>query len=357
MLGGLWNYIKKLFSGKSRRRQRLEKRQEDVARRVRIRQSGGTYLQRAFKTKRWKQTQVQGGQPPVWPDTKAAGPPVEKNTPQEALERRVAPPESPDVFTHTPAPEATREPPADTGGHVVKPKAFLDDEGNETGQQVPPEGPEESPEPAEPAGRDALPEQGESQPEPREATEWQPSPVEASEPPALPDAKPVEATPLEPMEAVSPAQVGEDVSPEFREEGKPAATSRADQTFRPVRHVAGLPVYDRERDSQGGIAGLEPDQQEPQQEPQEEAAAPVPPEAAPEASRWPSESVSWQPGPPMPDSGTGRVDARQEASEDLAEIREMLTQLQESVEEVVTTTQEVRAIVVELAGNRTAVYA
>jgi hypothetical protein len=59
----------------------------------------------------------------------------------------------------------------------------------------------------------------------------------------------------------------------------------------------------------------------------------------------------------MPDSGTGRVDARQEASEDLAEIREMLTQLQESVEEVVTTTQEVRAMVVELASNRTAVYA
>lgn len=142
MLGGLWNYIKKLFSGKSRRRQRLEKRQEDVARRVRTRQSGGTYLQRAFKTKRWKQTQVQGGQPPVWPDPKAAGPPVEKNTPQEALERRVAPTESPDVFTPTPAPEATREPPADTGGHVVEPKAFLDDEGNETGQIVPPEGTE-----------------------------------------------------------------------------------------------------------------------------------------------------------------------------------------------------------------------
>jgi len=236
---------------------------------------------------------------------------------------------------------------------VVDQKAFLNDEGNETGQQVPPEGPEASPEPAEPAGRDALPWQSESQPEPREATEWQPSPVEAAEPPALPDAKPVEATPLEPMEAVSPAQVGEDISPEFREEGKPAATSRADQPFRPVRHVAGLPVYDRERDSRGGSADLEPDQQEPQ----EEAAAPVPPEAAPEASRWPSESVSWQPGPPMPDSGTWRVDARQEASEDLAEIREMLTQLQESVEEVVTTTQEVRAMVVELASNRTAVYA
>lgn len=142
MFKNLWNKIKSLFSGKSRRRQRLEKRQEDVARRVRTRQSGETYLQRAFRTKRWKQAQVQGGQPPVWPDPKAAGPPVEKNTPQEALERRVAPPESPDVFTPTPAPEATREPPADTGGHVVEPMVFLDDEGNETWQMVPPEGPE-----------------------------------------------------------------------------------------------------------------------------------------------------------------------------------------------------------------------
>lgn len=59
----------------------------------------------------------------------------------------------------------------------------------------------------------------------------------------------------------------------------------------------------------------------------------------------------------MQDSGTGHVDARQEASEDLAEVREMLTQLQESVAEVVTTTQEVRAMMVELARNRTAVYA
>lgn len=353
MFKNLWNQIKSLFGGKSRRRQRLEKRQEDVARRVRTRQSGETYLQRAFRTKRWKKTQVQGGQPPVWPDPKAAGPPVEKNTPQEAPERRVAPPGSPDVFTPTPAPEATSEPPADTGGHVVEPTTFLDDEGNETGQVVPPEGPEADPEPAGPAGRDALPEQSESQPGPREATEWQPSPAETTEPPALLDAKPVEATPPEPLEAVSPAQVGEDVSPEFRVGGKPAATSRPDQPFQPVRHVAGLPVYDRERDSQGSSVDNEPDQPEPQ----EETAVPVPPEAAPEPSRRPSEGVSWQPGPLMQDSGTGHVDARQEASEDLAEVREMLTQLQESVAEVVTTTQEVRAMMVELARNRTAVYA